>query len=198
MDRYLASEYGIDAANPNEHNVDPDKKPDCDKLPDEHNAYQCWRTSHQPFHWFAEFYGIMSKGGFDVVIGNPPYVEYSKVRKEYQVKGFATEGCGNLYAFVVERNKGLCSRDGRTSMIVPHSAICTDRMAELQTILFDESVTWVSTYDIRPSKLFEGVDQRLCIYVSLRRNSGQTLFSSRYHRWHPDNRPTLLQDLGML
>ncbi len=175
LNGYLANEYGVN--------------------PQDSAAYDDWSASHRPFHWFVEFYEIMNKGGFDVIIGNPPYVEYSKVKTDYTIKGFATEDCGNLYAFVVERNKGLCSRDGRTSMIVPHSAICTDRMAELQTILFDDSVTWVSTFDIRPSKLFEGVDQRLCIYVSLRRNSGQVLFSSRYHRWHPDNRPTLLQAL---
>ena len=64
-----------------------------------------WRASHQPFHWFVEFYGIMSKGGFDVVIGNPPYVEYSKAKSDYAVTGYRTEPCGNLYAFVVERNK---------------------------------------------------------------------------------------------
>ena len=34
-----------------------------------------WVNSHSPFHWLIEFYGIMSRGGFDVVIGNPPYVE---------------------------------------------------------------------------------------------------------------------------
>ena len=55
LDLYLAKEYG----------VAPEKSKDFDK----------WRTSHQPFHWFAEFYGIMNGGGFDVIIGNPPYLD---------------------------------------------------------------------------------------------------------------------------
>jgi hypothetical protein len=55
LDRYLARDYGID--------------------PDKAKAFSAWRESHQPFHWFAEFYGVMREGGFDVVIGNPPYVE---------------------------------------------------------------------------------------------------------------------------
>ena len=175
LDIYLAAEYGVAAK---------DAK-----------AYGRWRASHRPFHWFVEFYGIMSKGGFDVVVGNPPFVEYRKVKSNYTVKGYRTEPCGNLYAFVVERNRGLCSKAGRTSMIVPHSAICTDRMAEVQTILFDSSMTWVSTYDIRPAQLFDGVDQRLCIYMNLMENVRHTLFSSGYHRWHEDRRPNLLQDL---
>jgi tRNA1(Val) A37 N6-methylase TrmN6 len=38
--------------------------------------YEDWLNSHQPFHWFAEFYEIVhDNGGFDVIIGNPPYVQ---------------------------------------------------------------------------------------------------------------------------
>lgn len=49
--------------------------------------YDDWLSSYQPFHWFAEFYEIIhDKKGFDVIIGNPPYVEYSKVRNRYTIK----------------------------------------------------------------------------------------------------------------
>ena len=128
LDRYLASEYGIAAADPNEHNVEPDKKPDCDKLPGKHNVYQCWRTSHRPFHWFAEFYGIMSDGGFDVVIGNPPWREYSAVKKEYQVRVYDTESCGNLYALCAERSIELASQKGWFSFIIQLPSLSSSRM----------------------------------------------------------------------
>ena len=37
--------------------------------------YEDWLESYHPFHWFAEFYEVIhDKGGFDCVIGNPPYV----------------------------------------------------------------------------------------------------------------------------
>ena len=39
------------------------------------SEFAAWKKSHQPFHWAAEFYDTMQSGGFDVVIGNPPYVE---------------------------------------------------------------------------------------------------------------------------
>ena len=42
----------------------------------------------------------MQDGGFDVIVGNPPYVEYTKVKNEYTVRGYSTESCGNLYAFM--------------------------------------------------------------------------------------------------
>ena len=53
LNHYLAREYGIDI-----------KKP---------AVFEKWRDSHQPFHWFVEFYSIIDRGGFDVIIGNPPY-----------------------------------------------------------------------------------------------------------------------------
>ena len=34
-----------------------------------------WVASHQPFHWFIEFPSIWRNGGFDVIIGNPPYIK---------------------------------------------------------------------------------------------------------------------------
>ena len=145
-----------------------------------------WVDSHKPFHWFVEFYGILKNGGFDVVIGNPPYVEYNKVKADYTIKGYATESCGNLYAFVFERSLRLLQRNGWKSMIIPHSAYCTDRMSVLQA-LFHQSrrVGWVQTYSIRPAKLFQGTDQRLAIYI-LQQSSKPScsLYSSRYQRWN--------------
>jgi hypothetical protein len=39
-----------------------------------------WLRDTQPFHWYTEFYPIMhGRGGFDVIIGNPPYVSMSQI-----------------------------------------------------------------------------------------------------------------------
>ena len=175
LNGYLANEYNVDS--------------------EDQTAYQQWRKSHRPFHWFVEFYGIMQAGGFDVTIGNPPYVEYRTISKYWSIKGYATETCGNLYAFVTERNTILTATRGRSGMIVPHSAICTDRMAKVMRLLFENNTTWVSTYDIRPSKLFAGVDQRLAIYLTDVHETSSKMYSSRYLRWHESFRPFLLLTL---
>ena len=73
----------------------------------EEDEVRAWTQSHRPFHWLSNFYGIMSDGGFDAVIGNPPYVEYSKVRHEYEALGYSTEKCGNIYAMFIERALAL-------------------------------------------------------------------------------------------
>jgi hypothetical protein len=152
--------------------------------------------THQPFHWFEEFYSIMKNGGFDVLIGNPPYVEYDKVKNEYTIRNYETESCANLYAFFFERNAMLVNKNGRSGMIIPHSSICTDRMAPLQKLFNKVSTSaWVSTYCIRPSKLFVGADQRLAVYVMQHDRDMPTLYSSRYHRWHEELRPYLFSSI---
>jgi len=66
--------------------------------------------THQPFHWFVEFYSIMKNGGFDVIIGNPPYVAYGDVRDQYSIRNYKTESCGNLYAFMIERSLDISQK----------------------------------------------------------------------------------------
>ena len=179
LDRHLATEYGIDLGNP--------------------DAYDAWRESHQPFHWFVEFYSVMSNGGFDVVIGNPPYVEYSKIRKEYQVNGFVTVGCRNLYALVIERSYSCLRRGGRFGMIVQLSYSCTDRMEPIQRLCLSQSGgLWLSHFDDRPAKLFDGLEHiRATIALSVRAANGVgDVYSTAYNRWYTESRPQLFETLA--
>jgi hypothetical protein len=175
LDHYLAeNEYGIKNKNK--------------------EAFSKWMLSHLPFHWWVEFYPIIQKGGFDVIIGNPPYVEYSKVKDEYEILNYETINCGNLYAFVVERNNLILKKQaGLSGMIIPHSSICTDRMKPLFDLFLTSSSLWGSTYCIRPSKLFNGVDQRLLIFIL--NHKGREIFSAKYHHWFDEERCNLLNNL---
>ena len=103
LDALLAREYGVDA--------------------DKSAPFRKWQASYQPFHWFVEFHAIMHSGGFDVVVGNPPYVEYSKVKDDYTTKGYETESSGNLYAFMMERSGHLLNGRGHYGMIVPSGVL---------------------------------------------------------------------------
>jgi hypothetical protein len=156
-----------------------------------------WQNNYAPFHWVSEFYSIIVEdGGFDVVIGNPPDVEYGKVRKSYTLKNYKTISCGNLYAFVIERAQALSGKLGVSGMIIPHSAFCTDRMSLIHD-LFDNSLLWVSSYDVRPAKLFNGVEQRLAIYLQRKGQQARTL-TTKYNRWNEEARDSLFESLCYL
>ncbi len=199
MDRYLATEYGVDPYRSPEHSAAPDRALDCDKGPHRHSAYECWRSSHQPFHWLAEFYGIMVRGGFDVVIGNPPYVSKRKVAKLYAVKGFQTAGCPDIYAPVVERSLDVCRNTGRTSMIVPLSLTFSSGFASLRSYLQQESDSiWYSSFGRIPSALFS-FDTRVRNTIYLARKSPRSpkdSFTTRLHRWFDAQRPALFECLS--
>jgi tRNA1(Val) A37 N6-methylase TrmN6 len=147
--------------------------------------YKAWHESHKPFHWFAEFYEIIhDRGGFDVIIGNPPYVEYSKARKEYSIKGYETESCGNLYAHVTERSFNLLSTRGCFGLIVPISVVCTQRMQNVQDVLsLKTNCLWLSTYAERPSKLFMGAEVLLAILIANNNNPSKSVFSTGFTKW---------------
>ncbi len=63
----------------------------------------------KPFNWINAFPGIFKQGGFDVVIGNPPYVgrstSFDELEKEYIKKKFVTsEGKYELYQLFIEKS----------------------------------------------------------------------------------------------
>jgi hypothetical protein len=180
LDRYLAAEYGVDAR--------------------EGQAFQVWRLGYQPFHWLVEFYSILEAGGFDVIIGNPPYVEYRLVKDAYQVlpSQYQSESTGNLYALCMERSVALEREGGRFGMIVPAGAMGLGDAESLREVLLSNYISsYCSTYAIRPSKLFNGVDQRLCIYLGKagRREGGSALDTTKYHHWNSEERPSLFARL---
>jgi hypothetical protein len=177
LNRYLAREYSVDI-----------KKP---------AAFEKWRDSHQPFHWFVEFYSIINPGGFNVVIGNPPYVELSKIHYRKSLKEFITEPTGNLYCPVVERSCVMAQKLGRLGMILPMSLSCTERMSEMREFLeSSDSILWMSHFsgDANPSVIFEGVKFRLDILISAPSNHS-AIFSGSYCKWFSDARSYLFSTL---
>jgi hypothetical protein len=170
LNDYLAREYG--------------------KNPKKETEYDKWLSTHKPFHWFIEFYGRMKQGGFDTVIGNPPYVEYKKVRKQYTIRGFVTERCGDLFAFVAERSVHLLRDSGRLGLIVPVSIASTDGFDDLRrTFRNSQSRIWATHFAERPSKLFEGVEKRLTVWISQVKSNCHKVWSSHYWRWLSEERP---------
>lgn len=128
-----------------------------------HLAYEEWLNSHQPFHWLAEFYQIIKgNGGFDVIIGNPPYVEYSKRNVKYILENYHTLKSSNLYSFVFERSINISN--GKVGFIIQLSSIGTESMKSLRSFLIHNTRDlYYGCYPERPKQLFEGA----CIALSI-------------------------------
>ncbi len=73
------------------------------------------------FDWETSFASVFKAGGFDVVIGNPPYVRQEGLGlfKEYFSQTYAVaHGTADLYAYFIERGYRLLSEGGRFGYIV--------------------------------------------------------------------------------
>ena len=172
LDRLLATEHGVD--------------------PNKTAAYDAWRASHQPFHWFVEFYGVMSNGGFDVVIGNPPYVTTKSI--EYSLGRNVERRYPDIYAYVLERSMQVTSKIGRCGMILPLSITFSRDFVELRKIVRTWGASWLSSFDNIPAALFAGVSQRCTILVSA--PSSHNSFTTRLNRWRAQYRPSLMANIS--
>ncbi|MDI9334006.1 MAG: Eco57I restriction-modification methylase domain-containing protein [Cytophagales bacterium] len=172
LNYHLAREYGVNTT--------------------ETAAYEKWKLGHQPFHWYVDFYPLMASGGFDVVIGNPPYLETREI--DYTLRGYITADSNAVHSVCMERSNELLKPDGTMSMIVPLALVSTQRMKAMQTLLEKDRTTWYSNFAWRPAKLFDTVNRALTIFVVLPGGSGKTL-TTGYTKWTAATRAPLIPSL---
>src|SRR5437764_3167242 len=104
----------------------------------------------------------MQRGGFRVIVGNPPYVssynQNTLLSYTLQPSDFETLECKNLYAYVVEKSRReLLAPAGYMGMILPITAFFTQgKLPFLERFYEWFPRTWLSFYHARPSALFDG------------------------------------------
>jgi len=74
-----------------------------------------------PFDWQRNFPQVFAKGGFDAVIGNPPYVRQETLgddKKYFQTQYEVYAGTADLYSYFIEKGISLLAPAGMFSYIV--------------------------------------------------------------------------------
>jgi len=93
------------------------------------------------FDWETEFAEIMKKvGGFDAVIGNPPYVLLSNAdeKKYLQSVYKLSTGKPDLYRYFIERSHQIIAQNGRFCFIIPNTLLTIPASQKLREYLLSE------------------------------------------------------------
>lgn len=151
--------------------------------------FKHWQKSHQPFHWYSEFYAIIvGNKGFDVIVGNPPYVVYSEDKVGYRIgqKLYKTFESKNLYSYVAERSTQIAAKKGWIGLIVQLTALCAEKMDTLQDVVLGRGRLWLPAFPRRPEAIFDGVEMPVSILISAPSDNGMA--TTRVSRFYTEER----------
>lgn len=126
---------------------------------------------------------------YDIIVGNPPYVEDGKSISKPKVK------YGNIYANVLQNSIDLLTGNGVMGFIIPISYVSTPRMSNIRKYIEDNtSKQFTLNYADRPDCLFSSVHQKLSILIATKGIEEHKLFSSSYKYWYKNERKNLFVD----
>ena len=122
-----------------------------------------------PFDWKAEFPEIMKAGGFDVVIGNPPYVRiqgFPRNQIDYLTKHYrSAKGNCDLYVSFIERGYTLLKPKGRLGEIVPNKFFKTDYGEGLRELLATSKAV-TAIVDFGANQVFEATTYTCLLFLA--------------------------------
>lgn len=131
--------------------------------------------------------------GFDILIGNPPYVGTGNdQKKQLKAKKYVTSRGGNLYNHFCETALTLAKKAGGVvELIVPHSLSFADMQTPTRELFEMHSTKiWIRHQDNRPDETFgespvQNVAnrQRTTIITALTGNSPTTIWTTGMSRW---------------
>ena len=143
-----------------------------EKIWDGTTDFFLWHT------WFSDVFNrpndCNSTGGFDIVIGNPPYgaktsdkekklyKKYYEAAKSY--KG-VSKGSTDTFAVFVNLGYNLLSKNGNLAFIIPMAVTSSDAMTTLHNLFEKNCETIkVSSYSNRPKQIFDAACIRTSVF----------------------------------
>ena len=116
----------------------------------ENNKFFLWHT------WFSDVFDRDDKEGFDIVIGNPPYVVVSDVDKERLYYKYKTKNCLELYSYFFEHSINILHHNGVLSFITGSLYTKGIKFEPLRSFL--ENNSQLITYRNEGDEVFKNVN----------------------------------------
>jgi len=124
-------------------------------------------AGEKAFNWQKEFPDVFAKGGFDVVIGNPPYVRPHNIKDADKVflwnKYFVASQKTDLYAFFTEKGALILNKDGILGYIMPKTWMSIHSFLKLRQFILENYN--INQIGLLPSKVFDDATVETAIII---------------------------------
>jgi len=135
----------------------------------------------KPFHWIMEFSEIFERGGFDIVVGNPPYVRQELIKgqkvlfKEFYPNVY--QGTADLYTYFIDRSINLLHPKGIFSYIVANKWTRANYGKPLRRWL--KTLNIEEIIDFKDLSLFGGATAYTCVIRIAKYNSTSSFWVTK-------------------
>ena len=119
--------------------------------------------NNQFFLWHTWFFDVFSLGGFDIVIGNPPYINISKVpqySKELESYKEIHTGYNDLMYYFIYHGLSILKQNGILNMITSNYFLGNDYALKLRNVLKEKLMR---LYNFHSALIFESANVHTCI-----------------------------------
>ncbi|MBA2732182.1 MAG: Eco57I restriction-modification methylase domain-containing protein [Acidobacteria bacterium] len=123
-----------------------------------------------PMDFEEAFPAVMRGGGFDAIVGNPPYIRIQTLQEttplsvDYFKKNYAAASKGNydIYVVFIERALRLLNESGRVGYIVPHKFFTAQYGAPIRKVL-SEGKHLSHVVHFGDAQIFKGATTYTCL-----------------------------------
>ncbi len=136
------------------------------------------------FKWEAQFPDVFREGGFDVVVGNPPYIRIQTLGKE-DVEYFnkiyeSPERNYDLYILFVEKGFNILKKNGKLGFILPNKFLNADYGRNIRNLIVHNSALW-QILDFKDYQIFDSATTYTCL-LFLRKELNKTFIYSNVRK----------------